>query len=143
MTADAEVIQAAAGIPPPCSLQTVLDAAAEAPLPQAAGQAPEAPPFLAGKVFDRGREEWLRLSPGAVLRRVIVDGFSEFLRFPGGRQQPLRSNNAISALKRPDEVSTQVGQLLACGAVEDVTHSRFNPGEVCYTLGVLLAERHG
>ena len=83
-----------------------------------------------------------------MLRRVILDGFSEFLTFPRdarGRRQPapLRSTHAVSALKEREFVTAEIQDLCAIGAVGDVTHLAHDPREVCYTLGLLVAERNG
>lgn len=140
----------AAEIPVPFSLQSMLDAA-----PVKAGQRTEAaaqaaPPFQAGKLFvgQGAREAWLSLAPSSVLQRVVVDGFSEFLRFPVGRDGrrrpvPLRSNHAVSALKESAFVSAEVAKLCQINAVSDVTHLQHDTREVCYKLGLLVAERHG
>ena len=142
------MIAAAAEIPAPFSLQSML---AEAP--RAAGPPPAVPlqpPFRAGKLFaaEGARAAWLRLEPSSVLRRVVTDGFSEFLRFPKDRHgqprcRPLCSGHAPSALKEAAFVRAEVAKLCDIGAVSNVTHLRGNPREVCYRLGLLVAERNG
>lgn len=141
------MIAAATLIPPPLSLASLLDSA-----PQGASAAP--PPvgeaqFVAGQLFSgERREAWMRLEPSSVLQRVVLDGFSEYLSFPPTadgtrRPRPTRSGHAPSALKQRDFVTAEVANLRSIQAVSDVTHVRHNPREVCYTLGLLVAERHG
>lgn len=80
---------------------------------------------------------------------MITEGFSEYMHFPWRdakgrpRCQQMRGNNAVSALKHADFTSAEVSNLLAVGAVSDVTHLRHDLSEVAYILGLLVAERHG
>ncbi len=144
---EADMISAATLIPPPLTLASML---AAAPAAAAAVQpAPAAEAFQAGRLFTKAQPgAWLRLEPSAVLRRVIVDGFSEFLRFPRGaggvpRPVPLRSGHAPSAVQESSFVTAEVAALCADGSVSDVTHLRDQHSEVLYVLGLLVAERHG
>lgn len=59
------------------------------------------------------------------------------------RAQPMRGNNAVSALKHADFTTAEVNSLLGNAAVSDVTRLRDDLSEVAYILGLLVAERHG
>ena len=77
---EAGMIAAATLIPPPFSLASVLEAAPAAAA--AVSPTPAVAPFVAGRLFNSARPgAWLRLKPSVVCSRVIVDGFSEYLKF--------------------------------------------------------------
>lgn len=49
----------------------------------------------------------------------------------------------MSALKHADFTFSEIRSLQGINAISDVTHLRHDPKEVCYILGLLVAERHG